>query len=295
MKPRSHKIGFTIIELLTVLGIIMILLAMLTPALNAIRKYSITVTQKNQFYDISRGLELFSIDFDGYPDSSALDLDSDNYCGAMKLCEAMVGQDGLGFHPDSVFDNKGFVENTELYFCTQTKPCPGNILTPEEELNIRARKKYLEEDVQIVHIGTLTKGGSDGIFDPCCTVLCDVYKRNEIRHRNEKLGMPILYYKADAAKLTHDANQPATNIYNYKDNHDLLSIKMPAGGGRDHPLYDATGKGSRFYSITTNPKDTLQVGTTRYVQPYNKNSYILISAGWDGIYGTGDDVFNFVK
>jgi type II secretory pathway pseudopilin PulG len=295
VKMAYAKIGFTIIELLTVLGIIMLLLAMLTPALNAIRKYSITVTQKNQFYDISRGLELFSIDFDGYPDSSALDADGDNYCGAMKLCEAMVGQDGLGFHPDSVFDDMGQVGGTELYFCTPSNPCPDPVPTPAQELNLRARKKYLEEDVQIGHIGTLTKGGSDGIFDPCCPVLCDVYKRNELRNRNEKLGMPILYFKADPSKLTHDANLPTTNIYNYKDNHELLSIQMPACGGRDHPLFDNTGKGTRFYRITANPKDTPTAGLTRYVQPYNKTSCILISAGWDGIYGTGDDVYNFVK
>jgi type II secretory pathway pseudopilin PulG len=300
MKAKSQKKGFTIIELLTVLGVIMILLAMITPALNSIRKYSITVTQKKQFYAISRGLELFSTDFDGYPDSSAVDHDNppDNYCGAMKLCEAMVGQDGLGFHPDSVFDDKGFVETTELYFCTLTKACPSMPPTPEEELNLRARKKYLEEDVQIVHIGTLTRGGSNGIFDPCCTVLCDVYKRNELRQRNEKLGMPILYYKADLSKLTHDPNEgptQGTNIYNYKDNHDLLSIQMPACGVNDHPLFDNTGAGRLFYRLTTNPKDTLRLGNRVYAQPYNKHTCILISAGWDGIYGTGDDVFNFVK
>ena len=40
---------------------------------------------------------MFQSDFDEYPDSSAFDTDSAPYCGAMKLCEVMAGQDGLGF------------------------------------------------------------------------------------------------------------------------------------------------------------------------------------------------------
>ena len=109
MKPRAQKTGFTIIELLTVMSIIVVLIGILVPSMNAIRRYSKVVLQKSQFHDISKGLETFSADFPltGYPDSSAVDLDGESYCGAMKLCEAMVGQDGLGFHPDSIFDDEG--------------------------------------------------------------------------------------------------------------------------------------------------------------------------------------------
>ncbi|MGA1980692.1 MAG: prepilin-type N-terminal cleavage/methylation domain-containing protein [Sedimentisphaerales bacterium] len=284
------KTGFTIIELLTAMSIIVILLSLLLPSLNMVRRYAREVTQKGQFHDISKGLEMFSIDFDGYPDSAPLDADGDNYCGAMKLCEAMVGQDGLGFHPDSVFDDKGKASDktTELYFNRTPLSIPP---TPTQEANLRTRKvKYIEgQNVQIASIGTLF---SSTPFDSCCPVLCDVFKRNELRSlAGEKLGMPILYYKADPSKLTHDANQGVTNktnIYNYLDNDKLLQIKPPWGGGNDHPLYDSAGKGSLFYS---NTRDKAVTVTDK---PYNPNSYILISAGWDGLYGTRDDVYNFM-
>jgi hypothetical protein len=40
-------------------------------------------------------------------------------------------------------------------------------------------------------------------------------------------------------------------------------------------------------------KKTLDKSALPIERPHNKDSYILISAGWDGIYGTRDDVFNF--
>lgn len=290
MKSKGKKTGFTIIELLTVMSIIVILLGMLIPSLNAVRRYARVVKQKGQFNDIGKGLEMFSIDFDGYPDSSALDLGSDNYCGAMKLCEAMVGQDGLGFHPDSVFDDLGMAIDgtTELYFNRTPLAIPP---TATEEENLRARKvKYMEgESVQIASIETVLK--SEGDFDPNCPVLCDVFKRTELRAGTEKLGMPILYYKADPSKLTHDANEGVTNntnIYSYLDNHKLLEIDVPwMVTGTKHPLYDSAGIGPLFYS------NTRDKAVTVIDKPHNPNTYILISAGVDGLYGTRDDVYNF--
>jgi hypothetical protein len=38
---------------------------------------------------------------------------------------------------------------------------------------------------------------------------------------------------------------------------------------------------------------TLDKSALPIERPHNKDSYILISAGWDGVYGTRDDVFNF--
>jgi len=48
MKSKGKKVGFTIIELLTVMSIIIILIAMLVPSLNAVRRYARVVMQKGQ-------------------------------------------------------------------------------------------------------------------------------------------------------------------------------------------------------------------------------------------------------
>jgi hypothetical protein len=51
-----------------------------------------------QLHSISTALELHANEFDGYPPSEANDPTGAPYCGAMKLCEAVLGQDLQGIH-----------------------------------------------------------------------------------------------------------------------------------------------------------------------------------------------------
>ena len=301
MKSKGKKTGFTIIELLTVMSIIIILIGMLVPSLNAVRRYARVVTQKGQFYTITKGLENYEKDENhkDLPDSLWEDLDREAYCGAMKLCEAMVGQDGLGFHPDSIFDDEGKAIDgiTELYY--NRIPIPPGAYSAAVEENLRKRELWIEgENVQIAYMNELFPNPAP--FDANCAVICDVFKRNQLRRADgTKLGMPVLYYRADTSKLTHNVDfllgQPdsGTNHYNYWDNSELVRIEPPWAPGTNHPLSQGTPKepkeGVVFYENTLN-KD---ITTTEI--PYNKDGYILISAGNDGLYGTGDDVFNFVK
>jgi type II secretory pathway pseudopilin PulG len=291
-KKKKRKIGFTIIELLTVMSIIVILISLLVPSLNAVRRYSRVVTQKGQFHDIHTGLEMFSIDFDGYPNSDRLDTDTPtpaSYCGAMKLCEAMLGQDGVGFHPDSKFYRTGWSgpasSGTELY--------------PDPVTNRRERKnpyidivgKYKMCNVEDLYLGSST-GFAPPFDDPCSTVISDVFYRIKGQVTADKLGMPILYYKADIGKLYHDPcspDFPEDNIYDFRDNDELAGLIVPDRTD-PHPLYcGPTGDPDTFYRNTASKKIG---GITK---PYNEDSYILISAGWDGLYGTRDDVYNFAE
>ena len=152
-KMAYAKTGFTIIELLTIMSIIMIIISVLLPALNMIRWYAKYATQKNQFRNIDTGLQAYEIDFGEYPDSSATDATGVQYCGAMKLAEAMAGQDGLGFNPDSKFTADDGSGQTELY----PRPAPGTRPGPTWYVeNIRKRKEYLEaKDVQLCSLDNL--------------------------------------------------------------------------------------------------------------------------------------------
>ena len=67
LKQSSRKKAFTIIELLTVMSIIVILIGVLVPALNNVRRYAKKVQQKAQFHSIGAAIELFSNENDGYP------------------------------------------------------------------------------------------------------------------------------------------------------------------------------------------------------------------------------------
>ena len=99
-------------------------------------------------------------------------------------------------------------------------------------------------------------------------------------------GMPILYYKANTSKTAHDINDPNNpeNIYNYRDNQALLALGVPGNPDKKHPLFENP---KIFYQITKNTKVS---GPSR---PYRVDTFILLSAGPDGLYGTKDDIANF--
>jgi competence protein ComGC len=285
MKPivnqaRDRK-AFTIVELLTVMSIIVILIGLLVPALNKVKRYATNVRQMAQFRSIDVAIELFNNEMEGYPSSEALDPVGEPYCGAMKLCEAIMGKDLLGFHSNSVLRSDGLDASGTF----QLYP-----LAPNAD-NMAARQgPYVQAENANAYRLQAIYGSDISTFDPATFVMCDVYEQNMTS--GQKTGMPILYYKANTANSLHDPNSLPTvpddngNIYNYWDNQMILELGKPweaATSTATHKLADPY----RFYRNTRSDKI---VTTSR---PYRPESYILISAGWDGEYGTADDICNF--
>ena len=292
VKQSNRKAAFTIVELLTVMSIIVILIGLLVPALNKVKQYAYDVKQQAQFHSIDAAIELFNSEFDGYPDSLAVDPDAVPYCGAMKLCEAMMGRDLMGFHPDSIFRSNGLDSlGNNLY------PLISNTTAYTNSLSARKGPYLPLENANAYQLRDLY--GEIGPFAGENFVLCDVFRRVTHIQSGKKVGMPILYYKANTAKIQHDYNNPANpqNIYDYMDNQNLVLLgkpwDLPSKGGTAHRLAMETGQqpGYRFYMNTTNEK--LLSSSRAAVRPYRADTYILISAGSDGEYGTPDDICNF--
>jgi len=292
---QNNKIrAFTIVELLTVMSIIVILIGLLVPALNRVKIYAKGVRQRAQFHSIDAALELFNNEFDGYPESGAMDPGDRNYCGAMKLCEAMMGWDLLGFHTNSQFRRDG----------TFIDPVSGATVALYDSTDLSARRgPFLPlENANAYRLGDLYPSTSPGLsaFNKENFVLCDVYTREL---ENVKAGMPILYYKANTASSLHlyeydDTSaehippspfDDAGNIYNYWDNQYLLELGKPwvAGGGGSEANQHLLADPEKFYRNTKSHK------IEKPWRPYRADSYILISAGYDGEYGTADDICNY--
>lgn len=277
-KQANRKAAFTIVELLTVMSIIVILIGLLVPALNKVRIYAREVKQNAQFHSLEAAIELFNNAFDGYPESGGLDSTGESYCGAMKLCEAMMGQDLLGFHSSSVFrrDGRDATGTRLLYDPTDLSARKGPYLAPESADAVEVQKMW---------------PGAVGPFLATSRVLCDVYTRKLAS--GIKLGMPILYYKADTRGSLHDASRAGAmtpldrqgNIYNFYDNQELLELGVP-GAPAGTPPYPLSVP-ARFY------KNTLSDKITTIPRPFRADTYILISAGYDAEYGTADDICNF--
>ena len=304
VKQFEKRAAFTIVELLTVMSIIVILIGLLVPALSSVKRFAKKVKQQAQFHSIGAAMELFSNEEDGYPDSTAHDEVGEEYCGAMRLCEAMVGQDLLGFHPSSHFRSDLTIDGTAETLLYDYDP-DSETDDPNEE-NIRARKgPYLQiENANAYRLGDLFndignfRTDSENLF-----VLCDEYSKVTHKVTGKKVGMPILYYKANTSGIRHDTDYEPTddnnngNIYNYFDNDELVLLGMPWAPGLSHPICsDTSGTTSTgdtadwriFYEMTRNDDIAIEAG-----RPYRADSYILLSAGFDGEYGTSDDIFNF--
>lgn len=145
-------------------------------------------------------------------------------------------------------------------------------------------------------------------------VICDNFKAKTITYKTfdyatnamaevtVKVGTPILYFKADPSKKKLDGSSVAAiedSIYNYHDNMWLVELGKITDSTKKHywadttnPAYTNAPSGwnqpaAAFYSYIQNPK----INTGRW--PYNAESFMLISAGPDGIYGNADDITNF--
>jgi prepilin-type N-terminal cleavage/methylation domain-containing protein len=291
---KRGKLGFTMVEILTVVGIIAILVAVLIPALTMVRRIAKETQQKAQLTAIDLALIAFKADYGDYPPSNWT-LDGEptlggDYGGAQKLTEALLGWDLMGFHPDSEWRADGENEDgTELvYDLTGTDE--------EDEENLRARRgPYLElGTANAFRLGVSASGSQDGLFpDPTpleedTFVICDVFGIKKITLANGeavKAGTPILYYRANTSSKTLDYTTVSFDklIYNAEDNFGLIGLRRITDG-EDHAYALEVDK---FYTDITDPK------VTAIPWPYRPDSYILISAGADGLYGTSDDICNF--
>jgi len=254
VRQFDNKAAFTIIELMTVMSVIIILLGLLVPGLNALRRYAKDVAQKNQFYAIGTALDTFSAEWDDYPSSEPAAVGVDPYCGATQLARAMVGKDLLGYDPTGTY--------------TDPNSSARRLYLPIDRANAYRLKDLYQ---------ALAAPGAWPIGNQY--VLCDVYANVDHLRTGKLVGMPVLYYKANAAS--------STNIYDFEDNSPLVAFGLPWQQGDPHP-FDA----AKFAEQIRN--DEIWESQSFY-RPNNADSYILLSAGSDGKYGTDDDMFNFRK
>jgi prepilin-type N-terminal cleavage/methylation domain-containing protein len=313
----SHG-AFTLIELLVVISIIAILIGIMSVGMNKVKKIAENLRQKVEFKAMEVGLELFAKDFESYPESRVLPnitAGSDIVCGAQHLAEALVGRDNRGFEPQS-----GWYPTDDRIYNAQISPAVfANFYDSSQDASLKRRKQpYVDFKYSGVYtIAELWQGGfgpstiytSSGMTNrQRSPVITDTFRRNEITvgGNSVKVGMPVLYFKADSSKrfridltknvVTNPASAEYSKwSYNFDDN--LPVLQLPGMVDTALPEMDykkavgdsAAIQAQNFYESITQTSDA----TRKFFKPYNAETFILISAGWDGIYGTKDDITNF--
>ncbi|MFH1418336.1 MAG: type II secretion system protein [Planctomycetota bacterium] len=324
MKQPTKRSAFTLVELLTVMAIIAVLISILTPALSSARNRAKTTAVKAQINAMSVGLEAFHGDQGEYAPSNpvmyAKDIDntlsildtemsqawkvgnlSTPYQGAHLLVDALVGRDLLGYDPraETIGAGGGGALDYDRWDEKNTRRQP---YIPIDGVDLTSELKPPEDSFGVV---------PDVGIPPQPT---DVDGKL-VRAFRDKFGWPILYYCANpvsnqstpiiqtVAGLLHtdgvyDGNDNAVfTSYGAADPRhriweaNLNLVATPPYG----PSLDDENNFAEFirsfrassYDPTTDPPDIT------HPRPVNQDSFIILSAGKDGIYGTLDDVANF--
>lgn len=298
--------GFTIIELLTVIIIITLLISIMVPGIRKAKQAAMNLKQKSQLRDIGMSLEFWFFDNKMEYPASNYSLTTSLYTtGAHKLAEALMGRDRHGFDSKSTWDAKADEIDSAIY---------GSTYPYSDRVSV-----YLDSDkignFQIAQIYPVGGTGSvyPGDYDetPAATpnsqagVLTDIFKSKRITmpisNESVKIGSPILYFKGNNTTI-YDASIPDQSIFNYQDNMAIFALGHNIEGvANRHPFANPLDNNGNtvadgvddFYASLLNP--TTRINGISDPVPYNKDTFILLSAGSDGLYGTSDDVTNISK
>jgi len=322
---KSQLKGFTLVELLTVIGIISLLVGILVPALHIARLRAREASDRATLNSISMALETFRNDHGFYPPShvrneviqgiftipTTLDIAwqpglNPPDQGAHRLFEALMGLDTLGFQENYCYKtNAGDVPalppGTPIAFNLNTKVWEGT----------KRWGPYIGMDnVEMGRMYEANDGGEN--FDVPDASGIPSSNNNWVFLDTIGLNNPkaILYYRARPSRKQHwdsgwNFNGKQLNpddydnlaIYNYKDN---MWITQDTIFSSTIPLYPSFDEPVEFYNYTWDPMTGLDPANNNQpnifhpsARPYNKDSFILINAGRDNQYGTKDDICNF--
>ena len=319
-KPARAR-AFTLIELLVVVAIISLLIAIVTPALQSVRIQARKAQVRSQIASIGKGCEMFNTEFSGFPRSMGRnpfeEASTDVFLsGAQWLALQLVGADLRGYvkptvqndtNADGRIDDEDWLE---WYRLGVNYPRLSQYVTVDGK-SAQSPEEYLKSNGQAELLpGSSLRDGSEDWSNFKVPFFVDAF------------NFPILYYAASKYEKKN-----AFWIGNTSGRFDISDNKgftgMDGGHGRvpdDEDGFDLVGEGKehplmwlweRGNSNVPDPQSeperttfagelynanifqTTKQGNQGRVWPYRPDSYVLISPGLDGLYGTPDDIRNF--
>jgi type II secretory pathway pseudopilin PulG len=333
----GRRAGFTLVELLTVVAIIMLLIGILVPTLSRAREQAKATATRAILRAVGDGLEMFKNENpqecrggEGYPNSAMRDdptvADEQWIFGAQWLVRYLMGKTFDGYVPrrnvPRVVLEMGeeFHEENGWY-----PPKPGETM-PGDWLPSESVGPYLDRDRIRTELPVNLEGAPPEGAYPTGTD-SETFNTPVILDNFE---YPILYYAANTRlqkKMKGSApvagyddavvDPTASGVYAHADNGLFTGL---AGGDPTFAPWDLAGIGDTGFHKLENfgswtdglplqPAD-FEIPANTYtfpnfilnkdvfessasVVPYRPDSFLLITPGPDGIYGSDDDVTNF--
>ena len=319
MQNMQKRKAFTIVELITVVSIIALLMAIVMPALSAAKRQARKVACKSIITALETGVEQFRTDHGFYPPSSVevQPLGTSSYndmnssgpvtnTGSHRLAEAMFGFDQLGYQ-----ENRYYAIATAGVNAGKPVDASGNLVKRSsnyiatDNLNISTLPN-IAADGGFTPAGTFTTSGGTSISVPAAwqnynPIITDGLKGD--------MSLPFLYFKASKRGVFIESRGSFAGIYNFDDNR---AITTTAFNGslcdeillNSQPTFTNETVLNNFAYYTWDQRTAggsfVDAGgsVSFAARPYKKDSFIIMSAGLDGIFGLDskgkcDDICNF--
>ncbi len=323
--PTSTRVrqAFTLVELLTVVAIISLLIGILMPSLSKARDQAKRARTLAMLDSIGKSLEMFHNDFNEYPDSrlrvdpvtdwptigTTTPPDGAALSGAHWLARALVGHDSQG--PDAgkmTVTDGGIAANQREYKDVASLARKGPYFEG---------KVFVRDDDPSTGLVIPTPSGSPRVLATGRMIVID-----------DSFKSPILYYRANqraSNPFCLDGKGTAApgsatdmpGVYRLQDNAPFTGDQVSSLSGWD---FGATGiphwlsyfgvlDASNPQRILTEPTDgdgnpykstfarylhdSSALNASGLIKAARPDTFVLISAGKDGVYGTDDDINNF--
>ena len=351
-RPSRRRPGFTLVELMTVIAIIVLLIGVLIPTLSSARKQAKAARTKGLLKALESGCEMFHTDLHRYPQSHGENPFEDEeipLMGAQWLALQLLGADSRGFVEPALKndsgedpgDRDGEIDEEDWLDWYSLDPTreyarqgpyaeadPENLRTTEQVIftyNDAQAIRYIPEYLVGSTVDPPGSGGETQWNNGRLVWFVDAFDYPVLYYRaNQKVEQPFTTGVRGDKDFTVGRYDHSDNVYftGGEGGNGFFDISTPGWdfsasaanpGGFKHPLgyfgYDRDdpttwpspppppAKGMRFAEVVCDEnlyETTLTTGGGR-LWPHNPDTYLLISPGDDGLYGSNDDITNFVQ
>jgi prepilin-type N-terminal cleavage/methylation domain-containing protein len=321
--PDRRRTGFTMVEMLTVIGIIVILMAILLPTVSKVRQMVRVAATQQEMSKISGAIQQYYLEFNhaypgpfsnvqisnGLTTPSAITITNINggpsviptstenmvlgVCGGLEIPPGTTGTiSALNYNSNDIQSSLGPL-NLNPNIAKQTRHIAFIDGTPGQQMPDQPWDGA---------------NGMQGTSDSFIPEFMDKFNSY-----NGGLARPILYLRAQMGMPSNAGNTGTAQIcsgndtttqYNYmhlqpyataNDFYGFTPAIGGSGGANDATQGGQNSAVAPYVVKGTNASttwDTYLGNPNQFTSPRGMNAYILISAGADGVFGTQDDIFN---